>query len=422
MIRIFTLTLIAISCSFFSIAQNKFVDNGSSTSFTLRTGDSLIIKSGRFTGSINSWEKGVHILVTESAEFAPSSLGYYQGTLTIFGRAVIPSLDGQSDHFELRNSGRTVVNGNSYFGNNASIHNNFGALLELNGDVNSNKINLTNVGTIRMAGNWYLGNNSKLTNTGRLDIAGNVELNASHITNSGQLIAGQKLTISNGDFANNCRVTAGNKMQINGAVFTNNGMVWIKASGSDPLLENNGTIDGKPGSTFKSVNFANNKTITGSGYYYFTGNTSHNAGSIGTNGNNDDAISVYDATRTNPATIFDAQSGNVRRSVSFAALSAPDTLGISNPCGSGVAEGALPVKWNYFNANANQQQIILNWSAEQDNGTKFEVERSLDNRTYSTIHSFVADFGATKFTYTDAQAGTNSQVVYYRIRAIEPTG
>lgn len=422
MIRISTLVSLSLIISTSVFGQRVYTDNGTSTAYTLRTGDSLAITSGTFRGTVNSWEKGVKIFVAESAEFSPSSFGYYQGSLTVNGKATLPVIDGQSEKFVLRNFGRVTVNGSTYFGNNATILNNFGATLEFKSGVNTNHVTFENTGNVKITGNWYLGNNSKLTNNNIIEATGEIEFNGSQIVNAGKLQSGSKLIMSNGKYDNNCKTIAGSIFQINGTAVKNNGLIWIKASGADPKLVNGGTIDGVAGSMIKSVNFENNGTIKGSGYYYFTGHTSHNQGTIGTNGNTGDRIYVNDVTRTNPNTIFDAQSGTIRNNVTFSSFAAPDTVNLYPSCGLAFRSEILPVKWNYFTVNISNNIPTLNWSSEQDNGTKFEIERSYDNRNFSTIHSFVDNSSKTTFTFNDAQVNTQSTVVYYRVRATEPTG
>ncbi|MCR6721113.1 MAG: T9SS type A sorting domain-containing protein [Chitinophagaceae bacterium] len=338
------------------------------------------------------------------------------------GTANLPSIDGQSDNFLLLNFGRVIVTGSVYFGNKAKIQNSFGATMEFKSGVNTNNIEFLNLGIIKITGNWYLGNNSKLNNQNAIEASGQIEFNSSEIVNAGRLQSAGKFIISQGTYQNNCRTIAGSQFQINSTTVTNNGLIWLKADGTDPKLVNGGTINGMPGSTVKAVNLENNGKITGNGYYYFTGTTTHNnKGSIGVN-NSTDRIYVYDVTRSNANTIFDAQYGTVNNNVSYSVFAAPDTVNILPNCGVASRSELLPVKWNYFTVNVSNNIPTLKWSSEQDNGTKFEIERSYDNRSYSVIHSFVDNASKTNFVYNDDQVNTHASVVYYRVRATEPTG
>lgn len=426
MIRIFTLSAISLFFTVSVAAQRVYVDNGSNNSYTLRAGDSLSITAGIFRGSVSSWEQGAKIGVSEGAEFNPSSFGYYQGRITIAGNASFPTLDAQNNKVVITNYGRMVVNNRFYLSNNATLINNYGATMEFKGGFETNKAIVENTGSMIVTGNVYVGNNSKLTNNNIFEATGNIEFNSSQITNLGRMQSGDKFILSNGSYQNSCKTIAGNGMQINSASVANNGLIWLKANGTVPTLTNNsGTIDGQAGSVVKAVNFENNNsgTIKGSGYFYFTGVTNLNAGTVGTNGNNGDQLYFYDATRTNSSTIFDYQGGTVRRSASFLAFAAPDTVSGYPSCGLAFrSETILPINWNYFVVNLSNNTPGLEWSAEQDNGTIFQVERSYDARNYSSIYSFAAANGQTKFSYNDRQVNTQASVVYYRIRAIEPTG
>lgn len=426
MIRIFTLSAISLFFTVSVAAQRVYVDNGSNNSYTLRAGDSLSITAGTFRGSVSSWEQGAKIGVSEGAEFNPSGFGYYQGRLTIAGKATLPSLDAQSNKAVINNFGRLVITGRTYFGNNARLINNYGASIEFKAGFETNNSNVENTGTILVTGKMYIGNNSTLTNNNIMEATGEIEIYGSRITNLGKIQSADKFIVSNGSYQNSCKTIAGNGLQINSTNVTNNGLIWLKGNGSVPTLTNNGgTIDGMAGSVVKAVNFENNNggTIKGSGYFYFTGLTRLNAGTVGTNGNNGDQLYFYDATRTNNNTIFDYVGGTVRRSASFLAFAAPDTISGYPSCGLAFrSETILPINWNYFVVNLSNNTPGLEWSAEQDNGTIFQVERSYDARNYSTIYSFAAPNGQTKFSYSDRQVNTQASVVYYRVRAIEPTG
>jgi hypothetical protein len=423
MIRIFTLSAISLFFTATVFGQRVYVDNGSSNSYTLRAGDSLSIKAGTFRGSVNSWEQGVKIGVSEGAEFNPSSFGYYQGTLTVAGKATLPSLDGQNAKFQLRNFGRIVITGYTYLGNKAKLINSYGATIEFKAGLNSNKAEIENTGSILITGNWYLGDNGKLVNNNIIEVSGNLEFNRSEITNLGKIQSGGKLIFSQGAFQNSCKTIAGNGIEINSTNVDNNGLIWAKGSGSAPKFVNNGTIDGAAGSVVKAVDFENNGTIKGSGYFYFTRDTRHNSGTIGTNGNNGDKLYFYDATRSNSSQIFDAQSGTIRRSASFLEFAAPDTITGYPSCGTAFrSDIILPINWNYFVVNLTNNIPSLQWSSEQDNGTVFQVERSYNGQDFGQISTIVAANGQTKFSYNDQQVNTQTAIVYYRVRAIEPSG
>jgi len=423
MIRISTLLLLVITISFSAAAQRTYVDNGSNSSYTINNGDSLYIKSGTFTGSINSWQQGGKITVAEGASFSPSTFGYFQGTIIVRGQAVLPALDGQSARFTISNYGKTTINGTTYLGGNATFNNAYGALLTLNGSVNFNSSNLVNDGIIRIKSALYMGSSSSLINNNIIEVSGNLEFNNTRINNLGKLYTSGKLTVSGGNFTNDCRMVIDNGVEINnGTTFTNNGLFWVTSARNNSVFVNSGTFTSTATGRVKSVDFENNGTVNGRGYFYFTGTTKINKGNVGTNGTTADTLYVYDVTRLSNSTIFDYQSGNVRKNVVYRAFSAPDTISAYPSCGLAYrSEIILPVKWNYFFVNVASNTPVLTWSSEQDNGTRFEIERSYDGNNFSVIQTMAATT-TSNYRYEDKQVNTQATSVYYRIRAIEPTG
>jgi hypothetical protein len=87
---------------------------------------------------------------------------------------------------------------------------------------------------------------------------------------------------------------------------------------------------------------------------------------------------------------------------------------------SGV--GILPITWNYFTASLINDIPVLDWSAEHDPGTVYEVQRSYDNTNFVTIATIAAEANKTIYQYQDKKASNNKTVIYYRIKGVEPTG
>lgn len=424
MIRISTLLLLVLSISFSATAQQTYVDNGSNNSYTINNGDSLYIKSGTFTGTINSWQQGGKITVAEAASFSPSNFSYFQGTIIVNGQAILPSLNGQSARFTYYNYGRTTITGSTYLGGNASFFNVYGATLTFNGSVNFNSSNLQNNGVINAKDSWYMGSSSSLINNNVIQSSKDIEFNSAQITNNGKLATAGKLTVSGGTFTNNCRLVIDNSIAINnGTSFINSGLMWATSTLNNSQIVNGGTITSTLTGRVKSVNLENNGTINGAGYFYFTGTTRNN-GTVGSNANTTDTVYVYDVTRSSSSAIFDYQNGTVRKNVVYRVFSAPDTASINvyPSCGTAYrSETILPVKWNYFTVNVANNTPVLNWSSEQEKGTQFVIERSYDGNTYTAIATVDATSSNT-YRAEDKQVNTQANAVYYRIRAIEPTG
>lgn len=88
------------------------------------------------------------------------------------------------------------------------------------------------------------------------------------------------------------------------------------------------------------------------------------------------------------------------------------------------AHGPLPVEFLGFNASLNDGKVDLNWATASESHNKgFEVERSDDGNTFSSI-GFVAGAGhsskTNKYNFTDA--AFNGHVAYYRLRQIDMDG
>ncbi|MEI9807344.1 MAG: hypothetical protein WDO16_05355 [Bacteroidota bacterium] len=77
----------------------------------------------------------------------------------------------------------------------------------------------------------------------------------------------------------------------------------------------------------------------------------------------------------------------------------------------------LPVKWNFFYVNLSDNIPVLSWSAEQEAGTIFEIQRSYDGTTFTTIGVVASEAAKTAYQQDDRQVNTQSAVVYYRIKA-----
>jgi hypothetical protein len=61
--------------------------------------------------------------------------------------------------------------------------------------------------------------------------------------------------------------------------------------------------------------------------------------------------------------------------------------GTFSPFAIGSAAGVLPVVWNSFTATLQGDQALLEWStASESNTQRFEVEKSVDGRNWTTIH------------------------------------
>ena len=82
----------------------------------------------------------------------------------------------------------------------------------------------------------------------------------------------------------------------------------------------------------------------------------------------------------------------------------------------------LPVKWNYFTAKITSDIPVIDWSSDHEAGTVYEVQRSYTNNNFVSIAVIPAADNQTVFQVNDNGADKSQGVVYYRIKAIEPSG
>lgn len=79
----------------------------------------------------------------------------------------------------------------------------------------------------------------------------------------------------------------------------------------------------------------------------------------------------------------------------------------------------LPVSFVDFEAKKTAAGALLSWTvAGEENVSRYEVERSTDGRTYSSVAT-VATAKSTRYSYVDAAAGTTA---YYRIKNVDKDG
>lgn len=95
--------------------------------------------------------------------------------------------------------------------------------------------------------------------------------------------------------------------------------------------------------------------------------------------------------------------------------------------GNGVYEAAIditvPVELTSFIAEVHNEKIILKWStASETNNNGFEIQRSLDGKSFTTV-GFVTGHGTAtepnNYSYTD---GDQSGRVYYRLKQLDYNG
>lgn len=111
--------------------------------------------------------------------------------------------------------------------------------------------------------------------------------------------------------------------------------------------------------------------------------------------------------------------------VSDAALDFSDTAyysaSLNNPI---TISGVLPVELTSFSASSARDGVNLTWqTATENNNRGFEIERSIDNRSFISV-GFVKGNGTTseKSYYSFTDKPMNGQVYYYRLKQVDFDG
>lgn len=422
----FTLILffVVLTCSAYS--QTTYIDNGSSKTYTLQTGDSLYIKQGTFKGKINDWNQGGKVTIAVGATFKPSSVNGYHSKYIVYGSAILPSLQ-TGDGFELENYGTVTVNGNAQMNGGAQTWTNANnASIYFNGSlaINANASHLINYGEIVIEKDFSSYASVSIINRKNILIGEDFAIGTGQLQNEGYWYAQKSITInSNATIINTCRMVSGRTITINSGTVYNSGLLWASnEQKASAFTNNNGTIISLDRGIVKTVSFTNNGTIKGNGFMYLTGKTTA-GGTIGVNSYTSDTLKVYTVNPSSTGQIFDEQWGNVYSNVIYFPLDAPDTTTASiYPCYIASSPIILPVVWNDFSVNLANQIPVLNWSAESDPGTLFEVQRSYNGKEFVPLIKMQRQDNAA-YQYYDRELPANRPAIaYYRVKITEPDG
>ncbi len=84
----------------------------------------------------------------------------------------------------------------------------------------------------------------------------------------------------------------------------------------------------------------------------------------------------------------------------------------------------LALTLNQFSASLQNRNVQLSWSTEKEvNASRFEIERSVDGKQFSSIKSVQAkNASVNNYVEMDAVAGLNSPQVYYRLKMLDKDG
>ena len=427
------LALISLLASVFcsQSSATTYIDNGSAATYNLNAGDSLYIASGTFTGTISGFPAGAKIAVASGAVFQPASIDFpnIHGTMYIYGSFKMTSPLRTNSGFTLHNYGVVLVTATTLMSGSGQVWNNyFGALLKLDGDVTmTNDNSIVNLGTVTCGANLTMTGTTTIINKNVITVAGDYLNSGGTFTNQGRFQTTGSITFNNGlaIINNYCRMISEGGIHNTSGYVNNYGFMWAKASRGLGDIVNSGTLYNGPIARVLSVDFNNTGTVYGAGYLYFTGyTTTTNLGTTGVLGITTDTIRIYDVSRANPLTVYDNQTGIVRPNAVYRVFTAPDSTNAYLP-GCAVelmSEIPLAVNWNYFFVTSPDNIPALNWSAQYDRGSVFEIQRSYDGTNFYKIKNVTVENANPVYNFNDEQVNAKASVVYYRIKAIEPGG
>ena len=447
MSRNFTLSLF-LTVSAFLIGKASFaityVNNGTNTNYNLTAADSLYVAMGTYTGNITGFAAGARITVSDLAIFQPASMpNNSAGTMYVYGTSSITQTTFRTNtSFTLHNYGMFIVNANVVInGNNQTWTNNYGAIINFNGDVlmngNVGDINnaLINYETVNCSGNYQMNSGSLVTNYKDLNVSGNYRVNGGTLNNEGNLLVTGNLLMNNGAsvIRNYCRMEVSGGINNTSGNFYNYSYLYAKNSdivnSANIINSSVATNSSVPAITTPMIHARNftqtGGSISGPALMYFEGTTLVSGGTIGVLGVTSDTIKVYDITRTNPPNIFDTQAGGtVRPNVIYDAWGVPDPtrnylLGCSIEV---ILETPLPIKWNYFQVILSNNIPALTWSTDYKRGTTFEIQRSYNGTSFQAINDVQSEIGRSAYKYDDMLVNNQVPVVFYRIKATELGG
>jgi hypothetical protein len=442
----FFLTVSAFAFSNFSFA-NLITVNGGSTAYSLNANDTLFIASGTYTGTVSGLSSANNptIIVAGGATFQPTLLNPTNGVVCkmfIYGTFTYNQPLTTNTNFSINVYAGGVANFNNtvdtkgkdqVWTNNIGGTMNFAGIVTINGGTASDDNNVFyNYETINATANFIMKSGSKFYNYKDFNVTGNYTANGGILDNQGNFVVSGLIDMNSGasSIINHCRMEASGGISLSNGFFINYSYVW--ARNSDLTISS--------GASFTNIQIAGGATppivhgrnythtggaMTGPALLYFYGTTLISGGTIGITTATTDTIKMNDITRASPLTVFDNQAaGTVRPNVIYNAWGIPDSLrNYLFGCSVEIfMEIPLAITWNYFYVNLSNNIPVLNWAADYEPGSVFELQRSYDGVHFQPIKNVAAESSRSEYFYDDRLVNTQSAIVYYRIKAIGLNG
>ncbi|WNJ20796.1 T9SS type A sorting domain-containing protein [Pontibacter sp. G13] len=375
---------------------------GDRGTINLSFGDTVCVSAGAFfVGNVSNFPSGSAILVEEGAEFHPTTLNNPAGYLKIEGDASIGDANLGSG-FSVFNQGSLTFSKTVNVNGAVTIYNSEEGEIIFEQDFSFSQSGSiwTNEGTIEAVRFLRIQNGTQLNNTGTIDIGRRLELDGT-FQNDGSLFIKNTSTLNGNGILNNTCTIVIERGLINGGRIENDGHLFISTINSDfsgadveesveesvgrssyqprYFLNNSIFINGVNASVIGN-RIINSGTVTGSGYFFFSGVTTNN----GSFGNDGQGINFRDFSPT-PNQIFDSEGSSPHSSVTDHTLVMPEEEDEAASC-SGKYKGSLPVVLAGFEVRREKENAALSWvSTSEVNFSHFEIQASWDGREFSEI-------------------------------------
>ena len=332
-------------------------------------------------------------------------------------------------------SGRSIYAGRTII-NNGVITWSSGDLVSEDGGslTNNHIINITNDVSINTSCSGCAGLNFTNTSTGVItksggsgtSVLGNF-FNIS-ISNSGQISVNSGTIASSSIFNNNgSLVLNGGNYQVDGGVFNNNTGAFIKGNNvftANSSFSNNGTLS--PGLSPGILTMNGLQPISASSTLQIEildgsgPGTGHDqlvrAGNLTLAGTL--TVTTTNAVPVGTYTIINLTSGTI--SGSFATVNIPQgtSLQINSTNVQLIVNAVLPLNLLSFTGSKQNNDALLQWkTANEINVSHFEIQRSNDGQTFTSIGTVAA--GGSFYSFTDANTFSSRTMAFYRLKSID---
>lgn len=395
------------------------------------TGNNINVANGEVVCVISDLSANVDIASGGTLKIQPGvtltiqNFNNFSGTLINNGTVIAGNINfGAGAIFT--NYNQAIINGNQNYNGTAIINNIQFATLTINSTFSlGSSSTINNDGTFVSTNGDVSFNSGTINNNGRFEVqGGNFNPNGT-VTNNGFFKVNNFINLNGGTVYNKCRFVVGNGFNVNNTNIINDGLIWVTNTSSGKVQHNSGTWTNTMLGKVRVHDFINSSIISGSGEFYFTGDTRQQGTFEGSYNHADSAIKVYDATYApniaGSAFDFGIQGAHAVRST---ILVPADTNSFGGSCALQTF-GFTPLSLDLLEFDIAQQNaaVQLNWKTTKEYNVRgFEVEHSIDGTLWRKAGNVNAngsyDFNSYHFTHYDAKAGLN----IYRLKMLDIDG